>query len=103
MYNTVRLLKGTVYLVREEYKKFTYGDTILNGDYEPEEIKRWDIKDYEKAKEELKKYKCMCISYGDKNYDIIEYGLEMFDSDENGEFVAGSDYDLAENGELNEK
>ncbi len=49
----------------------------------------------EKALDALKKYKC---SYQESNgmYDIEEYALEYFDSDEDGEFVAGSDYDIAE-------
>lgn len=94
-YNTIRLLKGTAFLTTREYKNFEPGDTIWGNDSDAEEISRWNEDEKEKALDALKKYKC---SYQELNgmYDIEEYALEYFDSDEDGEFVAGSDYDIAE-------
>ena len=94
-YNTIRLLKGTAFLTTREYKNFEPGDTIWGNDSDAEEISRWNEDEKEKALDALKKYKC---SYQESNgmYDIEEYALEYFDSDEDGEFVAGSDYDIAE-------
>lgn len=67
----------------------------MGNDSDAEEISRWNEDEKEKALDALKKYKC---SYQELNgmYDIEEYALEYFDSDEDGEFVAGSDYDIAE-------
>lgn len=47
------------------------------------------------AKAELAKYRC-------EYYDgwAIEYALEYFEADEDGEFVEGSDYELAESKEV---
>ena len=94
-YNTIRLLKGKAFLTTREYKNFEPGDTIWGNDSDAEEISRWNEDEKEKALDALKKYKC---SYQELNgmYDIEEYALEYFDSDEDGEFVAGSDYDIAE-------
>lgn len=94
-YNTIRLLKGTEYLNTREYKKFNPGDTIWGIDSDAEEISRWRYSEKEKALEALKNYKC---SYKEVNgtYDIEEYALEYFNVNEDGEFVDGSDYDLAE-------
>lgn len=50
-----------------------------------------------KAKKYMRENKCRC-SYekmDEKRWEIEEYGLEYFESDEDGEFVAGSDFDLA--------
>ena len=92
-YNTIRLLKGEEVLTRKEYSRFSKGDTIFGIDSNAKELKRWDIDQEEEAKEELKKYQC---EY-DEGSDVVisEYALEYFDSDEGGEFVSGSDYDLA--------
>lgn len=92
-YNTIRLLKGEEVLTRKEYSRFSKGDTIFGIDSNAKELKRWGIDQEEEAKEELKKYQC---EYDEGNDVIIsEYALEYFDSDEDGEFISGSDYDLA--------
>lgn len=98
MYNTIRLLRGEKRLSYSEFKKFQRGDTIFGVDSDPTEIKRWSIDDKDKAKAELSKYQCSC-SRGICIYDVEEYGLEYCKCDENGEFVSGSDYTLAEEGE----
>ena len=58
-------------------------------------MKRWDITDKEEAKKELSNLRC---SYEKDNalYNVTEYALEYCECDENGNFVSGSDYDLAE-------
>lgn len=94
MYNTIILLKGKKNLSRKEYRSFSKGDTIwgLNGD--PEEIARWVIDDEEEARKELAKFNC---SYDNKDvyYSITEYALQYCECDSNGEFMTGSDFDLA--------
>lgn len=93
-YNTIRLIKGTETLTSREYKKFTPGDTIWGIDSEWEELARWNIDDEKRAQEELKKYKC-CYNQSGETWDIVEYALEYFEGDEEGEFISGSDYYIA--------
>lgn len=94
MNNTIILKKGYARLTESEYKKFEKGDTIWGIDREPEEIKRWNIEDEAEAKAELAKHKC---TYDGGNvWDIEEYALEYCECDEDGEFIQGSDFDLAE-------
>jgi len=94
-YNTIRLVKGTAFLTGREYKKFTPGDTIWGDNSEWEEVACWSISDKKCALEELGKCKNV-YRQNNGNWDITEYALEYFESDENGEFVSGSDYNLAE-------
>lgn len=96
MNNTIRLLKGEAELTKREFEAFTKGDTIWGADREPEELKRWSIEQEQEAKEELKKYCCTYNRYNENLTDIEEYALEYFEADEDGEFISGSDYDLAE-------
>lgn len=90
MYNTIILKKGFARLTKNEMKKFEKGDTICGIDREPEELNRWSIDQEEEAKAELEKYRC---SYGEEV--IEEYALEYCECDEDGEFLKGSDYELA--------
>lgn len=95
MNNTIRLLRGELRFTEQEYKRFQKGDTIFGENVPQEEMKRWSIDKKEEAKAELAKYRC---SYG-KDYDchnVTEYALEYSELDEDGEFVNGGDYDLAE-------
>lgn len=95
MNNTIILLKGEERLSDSEYKKFTKGDTIFGDNSNPTELKRWNINQSEEAKIELAKYNCSyCKSIS--LYYIEEYALEYCECDEDGEFVQGSDFDLAE-------
>lgn len=94
MFNTIILLKGYQKLTEKEYRKFEKGNTIWGDNSDPEEIKRWNIEEKEDAKKELSKYHCKY--QGGYDWDIEEYALEYCECDEDGEFVQGSDYDLAE-------
>ncbi len=94
MNNTIILKKGYARLTNNEYKGFSKGDTIWGVDRDPEEVKRWSIEDKEEAEKELAKYRC---TYSGGNvWDIEEYALEYCECDEEGEFIEGSDYSLAE-------
>ena len=96
MTNTIILRKGTARLTSGEMKNFTKGDTICGIDSNPEELKRWSIEQEEEAKKALSNLKC---SYRQPNgsYTVIEeYALEYCECDEDGEFVSGSDFDLAD-------
>lgn len=95
MNNTIILWKNEQRLTSEEWKKFSKGDTIWGNGETPEEVKRWDITDEEEAKKELRNLRC---SYEKDNelYNVTEYALEYCEYDEDGNFVCGSDYDLAE-------
>lgn len=61
----------------------------------PEELMHWDIADKDKAEAELAKHKNSYI-YDIAIVHIDEYALEYAEYDEDGEFVVGSDYDIAE-------
>lgn len=95
MFNTIILKKGYAKLTESEFAHFEKGDTIWGTDRFPEEIKRWSIEQKEKAREELAKYKCSYVQYGCL-WNIEEYALEYCECDEDGGFVEGSDFDLAE-------
>ena len=99
MNNTIILLKGEERLTNTEYKKFAKGDTIFGDNSNPMELKRWDIEQKEEAKAELMKHKCSYSKDIELHY-IEEYALEYCKCDEDGEFVEGSDYDLAEEQEV---
>lgn len=96
MNNTIILLKGEAGLTNAtEMKRFGKGHTIWGIDNNPEELKRWNIEQEAEAKEELAKYRCSYHSNGHMTW-IKEYALEYCECDEEGEFIQGSDYDLAD-------
>lgn len=93
--NTIRLLKGEQRITNEELKNFQKGGTIWGNDENPEELKRWSIEQEEEAKKELAALRCRYARYNEHLTDVEEYALEYFEADESGEFVEGSDFDLA--------
>lgn len=95
MLNMVRLLKGECRATNEEMNKFQKGDTIWGNDENPEELKRWSMEQKEEAKKELSALRCRYARYNEHLTDIEEYALEFFQADESGEFVEGSDFELA--------
>ena len=94
MNNTIILKKGYAKLTEKEYNEFKKGDTIWGANCEPEELKRWNIEQKEEAIKELEKYSSEYC--GGNVWDITEYALEFCECDSEGEFVQGSDYELAE-------
>ena len=94
MFNTIVLNHGYRKLTRNEYKHFQKGDSIWGENSMPEGVEMWDISDKDKALAALAKHKCTYSNQGEY-FEIEEYALEYFES-EDGEFIAGSDYDLAE-------
>lgn len=94
MFNTIILKKGEATLTNDEYKRFSKGDTIFGIDSEPEELKRWVIEDGDDAKKELAKYRCAYVKRAEC-WDVKEYALEYCKYDEDGDFIQGSDYELA--------
>lgn len=95
MLNMIRLLYGECRATNEELKKFQKGGTIWGNDTDPEELKRWSMEQKEEAKKELSALRCRYARYNEHLTDVEEYALEYFEADESGEFVAGSDFDLA--------
>lgn len=94
MFNTIILKKGEALLSKREYKAFSKGDTIFGDNSNPEEIRKWNIEQEEEAKEDLAKHVCEYRENID-TWSIKEYALEYCECDEDGDFVEGSDYDLA--------
>lgn len=98
-YNTIILLHGSAVLTTKEFRKTLLGDRVFGVDSDPEEIARWPIAEEAAALAELKKYTCE-ISHRQWNRDALwyldEYALEYCDCDENGEFICGANYTLAE-------
>lgn len=93
--NTLRLLRGKAFYTDKEYKKFQKGDTIFGIDSNPAELGRWDISQKENAFEELMKHKCLYLTGGNNNM-AEEYALEIFKSDEDGDWISGSDFFLSD-------
>lgn len=96
MFNSIILKKGYERLTENEFKNFAEGDTIWGVDQDPVELKRWSIDQKEAAEAELKKYRCTYDGGHGQIWTIEEYALEYCECDEDGEFVQGSDYELAE-------
>lgn len=93
-YNTIILWKGY-----GELSELEYGDLIFGIDSRPQEIARFKIEDESKAKAELSKYRCTYWKRDSYVRPVImgeEYGLEYSYYDEDGEFIEGSDFELAE-------
>lgn len=90
-----RLLKSEARLTKEELKGFEKGDLITGNDVNTEELKRWTGEGCrEKAIEELKKFNSSYYM-GEQLTDVAEYAVETYEADESGEFLDGSDYDIA--------
>lgn len=68
-------------------------EALFGIDSDPVEIGRF----YEKAKamEELSNYKCKVWKSGSV-WRASGFAIETFDADDDGEFLTGSDYDMAE-------
>lgn len=94
-WNTIILLKGEAVLTSSEMKFFDKGDTIWGNNAEPKEVNRWRAEDEEEAKKVLSE-KCSEYSKGIHDTYITEYALMYCDCDNDGEYVDGADYDLAE-------
>lgn len=91
-----RLLKSEARLTKEELKGFEKGDLIIGNDVNPEELKRWTGEGcHEKALEELKKFNSSYYME-EQLTDVTEYAVETYEADEDGNFLDGSDYDIAE-------
>ena len=93
--NTIILWSNEQRLTHDEYKIFSKGDTIWVKDDTPKVVKRWRMDEVEEAKRELSQYRC-CYEKDGLLYNVTEYALEYCVCDEDGNFVCGSDYDLAE-------
>lgn len=94
MYNTIILWHGQETLTAREFKKFSHGDSIMECDCNPVELKRWSADELEQAKEELSKYECTYEDAGELFF-VNEYAIEFCDCDEDGDFIKGSDYSFA--------
>lgn len=93
--NTIILLHGYSVFLPREYKKFIEGDLIWGADENPEEIARWNIEDEQTAIKTLAEYKCSYEHNGSGTYTVNEYALEYCVTDEDGEFIEGSDFTFA--------
>jgi len=94
-YNTIILKRGAALLSNNEYRHFEKLDTICGIDAVPEELQRWSADQEAEARKALAQYECMYSSNGSV-WQIEEYALEFCRTDEDGEFLEGSDYEPAE-------
>ena len=92
----IRLVKGYARLTNSEYSKFEKGDTIWGDGSSPEEFNRWMAENEAEALKALKAVRCSYEAYNSQLVEVIEYALEYFTADEDGEFSDGSDYQMAE-------
>lgn len=95
MVNTIILLKGEIRLTSKQFLIFEKGSTIFGNDSAPEELSRWVMEDKEEALRVLAEYKCTYKKWSELVC-CEEYALMYCETDEEGEFVSGSDFDLAE-------
>lgn len=93
--NTIKLAHNDAILTKAELKKFKKGDLIWGDDQNPKTLKTWSIEDEDDALEELKRHRC---SYDGNR--IEEWALEYCETNEDGEFVEGSDFKFAKEANL---
>ena len=98
-YNTIILRHAEGSYTKKQFKNYSEGDCIYGPNTDPEELKRWTYDQLNEAKAELAKYKCTYDEHSDC-VDVEKYALEYCDTNTDGEFVNGSDYDLAEREEV---
>lgn len=94
-YNTIILKHGVGSYTKKQFDNFVEGDCVCGENANPEELKRWSSDKYGLAKAELNKYKCSYKKSGGYVF-ADEYVLEYCNTDEDGEFLDGSDFDVAE-------
>lgn len=91
--NTIILRHGTGEVAAK-------GDSIWGIDNEAKEIKRWNINQEEEAIAELAKHQCRyweeTTFSGGKVLQADEWALEYCECDEDGDFIQGSNFTLAE-------
>lgn len=73
----------------------SYFDFAVQRDEYPEAIKRYEISEKEKALSDLAELKSTCEYLGNHVYRVTAYALEYFE-EVDGEFVEGSDFDIAD-------
>lgn len=93
--NTIILLKGETRVTRKQFEGFKKGETVFGENAEPVEVKRWSIDQKEEAKKELAAHRSI-YQRGAELYYITEYALMYCVYDEDGAFIEGADYDLAD-------
>lgn len=96
MNNTIKLIKGYRRLTNTEFKKFEKGDTIWGDGSSPEELNRWMAEDEAEALKALEAVRCSYSNYNSQLVEVIEYALEYFTTDDDGEYIDGSDYKMAD-------
>lgn len=95
MYNTIFLKRGNAIVKAAKFKDYSIGDAVCGVNAEPDILQKWPIEKEMEAKEELKKHRCTYEKSGDF-YDVEEFALEYCETDDDGDFISGSDFDLAE-------
>lgn len=93
MNNTIILIHGTGEIKEK-------GDAVLGIDNNAAEVKRWTMEQIGEAKAELAKHRCTYHEsktfIGSTVIQADEWALQYCECDEDGEYVTGADYDLAE-------
>lgn len=94
-YNTIILLHGTGEIAAK-------GDAIFGIDSNAQEIQRWPIGQKADAMAALAEHRCIyreaSTFTGSAVIQADEWALEFCECDEDGEYITGADYDLAEEG-----
>ena len=80
---------------RDIPKTGSYFDFAVQRDEYPETIKRYEISQKENALSDLAELKSTCEYLGNHVYRVTAYALEYFE-EVDGEFIDGSDFDIAE-------
>lgn len=92
MNNTIILLHGISEITNK-------GDAIFGIDSGPQEVKRWPIAQKTDALAELARHRCtyrkMTTFIGSTVVQADEWALEFCEIDEDGDYIGGSDYELA--------
>lgn len=94
--NTIILRKGESNMPTKMFESsFEKGDTIWGVDSDSVELMRFGIGQKGDAMKQLAEHKCSYLSSCGTTW-IEEYALEFCECDEDGDFIQGSDFELAD-------
>lgn len=90
---------NTIILVHGECEVEEKGDAIFGIDNNAKEVCRWEMSEIEAAKAELAKHRCTYRKISAVVGTVVqadEWALEFCECDEDGEYIGGADYELAQ-------
>lgn len=94
--DTIILIHGSSQCKARDWRKKIFpGEAVFGIDNNSQYIKKWPAEEEASAYKELSSKKCEYYRTGDTIW-LDEWALMWCECDEDGEFISGADYELAE-------